>query len=470
MSEVFDALIIGAGPAGLSAAALIGSAGAKTLLVDENPQAGGQYYRVPLPVGAHTSTYMAYLARGQDALVRAATLPNVEMRLGTQLFDLQPGFRAGLHTIGKDISFVQAKTVLVATGAYEHVVPFPGWTLPGVVTLGAMQNLFKTQGMAPGHRIVTAGSGPFLWLVSDQLQRAGANILEISEASAFGKSIGFAIRSWREPLLALQGAGFWARLFSGRARFRFGWQVIAAEGESRVETVTLAPLGPKGIDRSRARRISCDTLCVSHTLVPSTEIVRLLGAAIHFRDGATPGVPVSGPYLETSVKGLFVAGEAAGLGGGPVAEIEGQLAGIGMARHLNLVEPFAGERKAVALRRRALRRRGFVTDMFSTFAPSPTLVDELGDTTLVCRCEEVTAGDIRLASRDGGADTDIVKSRTRAGMGYCQGRMCGPTVQRLVAQDRRGEILPFRSRSPLKPVPVDLLVERSLQDRAGSSD
>jgi len=460
MSHDYDALIIGAGPAGMSAAARLGKAGASVLVIDENPRPGGQYYRVPAETDAHRAPFMAYLARGQKKLAAALSLPGVEFRAGTQLFDLTPGFRAGLNQIGGGASFVTAKTVLVATGAYENVVPFPGWTLPGVMTLGAAQNLFKTQGATPGRTIVMAGSGPFLWLVSDQLQRAGAGVVEVLEGSPLARSFGFGLRSWNAPLMALQGMGFWARLFTGKAKFQFGWHVIAAHGKERLERITVAPITGAGIDMSRARDIACDTLCLSHTLIPSTDIARLMSVATALDPVSGAAVPQSGPFLETSVPGLFVAGEANGIGGGPVAEAEGALAGIGMAQSLGRLATGTASAEADPPRRTAAARRSIVRDMFRTYAPPAVLTEAIADTTTVCRCEEVTAGEVRATCRAGDTHADIVKSRTRTGMGYCQGRMCGPTVQQLMA-DTLGTALPapFKPRAPLKPLPVNELVK-----------
>lgn len=460
MKANYDVLIVGSGPAGLSAAARIGQTGASVLVIDENPRAGGQYYRSPERTDAHKASFMAYLARGRNKLVNASDLPNVEFSFGTQLFDLLPGFRAGLHHLGQGVSFVEAKAVLVATGAYENVVPFPGWTLPGVMTLGAAQNLYKTQGAAPGRNIVMAGSGPFLWLVSDQLQRAGANVLEVNEGSPLFRSFGFGMRSWHAPLMALQGAGFWARLLTGKARFRFGWHVVSADGGERLERVTVAPMGPKGIDLKRARTVECDTLCISHTLIPSTDTTRLLGARTRLDPVSGAAVPETGPLLEISVAGVFVAGESNGIGGGPVAEVEGKLAGLGIARHLGKVDEATVAVEASALQQRASAHRAIVKDMFATYAPPVALVSAMPDETIVCRCEEVTAGGIRDLCRSGDTDADIVKSRSRAGMGYCQGRMCGPTVQRLIADvtGTRDTVPPFKPRAPLKPVPISELV------------
>lgn len=395
---------------------------------------------------------------------------NVSIRSGAQVFSVTPDRRVEYCRPGQGVDVISARTLLIATGAYEAVVPFQGWTLPGVMTLGGAQNLFKTQGLFPGKPVVLAGSGPFLWLVSQQLIRAGADVAAVVEAKSLETSIGFAMRSWRRPALAVEGATYWARILGSRAPFRHGWGVLRAEGDTRLETVTIAPYGRDGrLDGGRAQTIRADALCISHTLVPATQITDFLQCDGQ-RDpisGAT--LPFTDELMETSHPAIFAAGELRGIGGMPGALLDGRCAGLGMAARLDLIDRSTALEIADPLRAKSSAHRVFTGRAFTTYAP-PKIDITMPDDTLICRCETVRLGAVKEAIMAGAASTDLIKSRTRSGMGSCQGRMCGRAVQDILMQARQMPSLPkgFKSRVPLKPVPIDALINNC--EGSGSND
>ncbi len=456
----FDVAVVGAGPAGLAAAASAGAAGAKVLVIDEGLEPGGQYLRPP---STRTACDMAWMRRSpaqrrRQALLAELAQHGVEIRQQSCVVDIQPGWRLAVHgRLTRDVRWIDAACVVAATGARELTLPFPGWTLPGVMTLGGAQSLLKSQGVGPGRRVVLSGAGPFLWLVASQMMRAGVTVVAVAEATPLAATARFAGRSWRHPALALQAAQFWTRIGRLGSRFRFGHAVVAAEGQDGVERVTLAKL-----DRAwrpvpgTHRTIEADALCVSHGLLPATELTQLARVA-HRTDPVTGAqLPSLDDMLTTSVAGLFAAGEAAGIGGGYVAELQGHVAGLAAAAQTGVLARDVARSRASQFRRRVDRRQRFVDDMAATYSAPACALPWADDDTLVCRCEEVPLHDIRAAIAQGDDTVDRIKSRTRCGMGHCQARQCGPLMQRVLAGQLAPAAFPLPGsiRQPLKPVPV----------------
>ncbi|MFL6142863.1 MAG: NAD(P)/FAD-dependent oxidoreductase [Labedaea sp.] len=389
----YDVAVVGAGPAGLAAATAASGAGRRVVLLDSAPLPGGQYWRhrpEQPPSGAGFAKVTASLDR-------------VDYRAATTVWFAEPGFT--LHTSGGPVA---AERVVLATGAHDRVVPFPGWELPGVLTAGGAQALLKGHGVLAGRRIVVAGTGPFLLPVATALAGAGAKVAGVFEAN---HPLRLATRVRAEALL--EAGRYAAGLARHRVPYRTGHTVVAAHGEVEVSAVTVA--GPRG----RRSRIDCDTLAIGFGFVPALELAALLGCATH-RDGdANLVVRVDGEQ-RTSVPGVTAAGEITGIGGAELALVEGAI---------------AGGRTTKELVRRRARLRRFAAALHATFPVPAGWPDALADDTIVCRCEEVRFGAVRAAVTGLGAtDARTVKLLTRTGMGWCQGRMCGFATACLAAR------------------------------------
>ncbi|MCD9141425.1 FAD/NAD(P)-dependent oxidoreductase [Streptomyces albireticuli] len=355
---------------------------------------------------------------------------------------------------------LHARAVLFATGASERHLPFPGWTLPGVVGAGGAQAMLKSGLVLPGRRIVVAGSGPLLLAVASTLAAAGARVPAVAEAAGY---VGYA-RSPRtlaaNPHKLLEAAVHGTALLRHRVPLHTRSAVTEAHGTDRVEAVTVSRL-----DRDwrpvpgTGRRIACDALAVGHGLAPQTELATGLGCATRRVPDGTHALVLDG-LQETSVPGLWAAGEAGGTGGWELARVEGELAGIAVAARLRALPALTRGRRVRDLARRRDRTRAFADAMATTHAPGHGWTAWLDDDTDVCRCEEVTAGSVREAVTGLGArDARTVKLLTRAGMGWCQGRMCGAAVACLAASGTaRGTVPPSAERRPLAvPVPLGSL-------------
>lgn len=459
-----DIVVVGAGPAGLSAGQAAAEKGLDVVVVDANSHPGGQYYMQPLGAGSAFAT-SAQVMRGK-ARVRSAKAAGAKILLATEVWGAFPGFV--LHARDPDGAVcIEAKSIIVATGAHDRVQAFPGWTLPGVMTPGAAQRLAKTSGVPPGRRTVLAGSGPFLLPVAGAILKAGGTLVEVVEArsSLLPMLPLLAVHpdKWPEALRLL------VPVLAARIRLRFGDVVVAAAGEERVREVELAPLDADGRpDLARRRVVSdIDSLLVGFGFQPQIELTAVLGCRHHFDDDAGGWCcTVERDCGATDMSGVYAAGEVCGVSGAVPAALSGRIAGLAAAGQL-LDEETVSERRTLA--RRLQRTRGFARGLNRLFMPPDGLIGLLSDETIICRCEDVTAGEIR-GEIAGGMDTiHGVKLWTRAGMGPCQARVCGWSLARLVAEETGNsmeEIGFSRPRMPLRPVPLNV-VRDSLQQMDG---
>ncbi|GAA3167409.1 MULTISPECIES: NAD(P)/FAD-dependent oxidoreductase [Streptomyces] len=445
-----DLAVVGAGPAGLAAAVTAADHGLDVVLLDAAATPGGQYYRSP--AGGLGATRPEALHH--DWPVFAALSARLTAHRGSGAIRHLAGHhvwtvaRAGdggwtLHAVtGADAqhhSAVRAPRLLLATGAHERQLPFPGWTLPGVVGAAGAQAVLKSGLVLPGHRIVVAGSGPLLQAVALSLTRAGAEVPALIEAAGYGAYARAPRVLAANPGKAAEGARHGAALARAGVRVLCHRAVTAVHGDGRVEAVTVSR-----IDRrwrpvpGSGREIACDALAVGHGLVPQLELAVAAGCETRVGADGTAAV-VLDEQLATTVPGIWAAGETGGVGGVALALCEGELAALAVLRAARGGVHRSTARRAVALRRSRQRLRAFAALTGAVHRPGPGWSEWLTGTTEVCRCEEVTADRIRTACEELGAgDTRTVKLLTRAGMGWCQGRTCGFAVRELAAAHATG--------------------------------
>ena len=457
-----DVAVVGAGPAGLAAAVAAAEAGASVVVLDENDDVGGQIYRQPpatfKKVQGAAAAQAADYRRGATLMARARALPIRFVHAATVwgVFDatrvayVDPD---GAHEL-------VARRLILATGAYDRPLPFPGWTLPGVVTAGGLQNLLKSQGVLPGARVVVAGTGPLILVVARQLIAAGAQVAAVAESTRYLDHVASLPALAWAPGLMLDGARFVAGLARARVPYLTGHAVVRASGQGAVGAVDLAPLGRDGRPAlDRARTFGADLLCVGYGFVSSVELVGMAGARLRYDELLDAWVPERDRWMRTSLPSVFAAGDGAGVAGSVVAEFEGRVAGRTAAIDLGFGDEDAETRDARAHLVRWARFRAGIDRMYRFPAG---LLDDLDDGTLVCRCEEVDAETIREALEAGADHVNEVKGWTRCGMGRCQGRLCGPTLAHLVARytgRSLADVGPYTPRPPAKPVPIDALIE-----------
>lgn len=466
-AEPVDLAVVGAGPAGLAAAVAGAALGLTVTVLDAGDRPGGQFYRRPAPgLGAARPEALHHdwaafatreaALRAHESAGRITCLPLHHVWTVTPSEGAWTLHAVAGHAPEERAAAVTARAVLIATGAYERQLPFPGWTLPGVVGAGGAQAMLKGGLVLPGRRVVVAGSGPLLLAVAGSLAAAGATVPAVVEAAAYTAYAGRAATLLRNPGKLLEAATYGGALARHHVRLLTRHAVTEAHGTGRIEAVTVARL-----DRDwrplpgTARRIPCDALAVGHGLVPQLELATGLGCATRPGPDGTTALVLDAEQ-RTSVPGIWSAGETGGIGGAGLALTEGELAAHSVAAALRPQRPApdGGARVARLVRRRA-RLRAFADAMAAAHRPGEGWTGWLRDDAVVCRCEEVPAGPIREAVGDLGArDARTVKLLTRAGMGWCQGRMCGPAVAALAGQE------PAADRRPLScPVPLRHLAE-----------
>ncbi|WP_432026255.1 FAD-dependent oxidoreductase [Streptomyces sp. 1222.5] len=457
MTEHPSLAVIGAGPAGLAAALAAAARGVRVTLLDAADQAGGQFYRQPAPALGACRPQALYhqwrtWERLRDGLDRHRAAGRVTHLTDHHVWCVRRGSGPApisVHALlGPDQDegvTVRADAVLLATGSCERVLPFPGWTLPGVVTAGGAQAMLKGGLVLPGRTAVVAGTGPLLLPVATGLAAAGARVAALAESAAPGSLLRRAPALAAQPAKLAEGAGYAARLLLHGVRVLPRHTVVEAHGTGRLEAVTVAALGRDGRTRpGSARRIPCDTLAVGHGLLPHTDLAETLGCTLSGTD-----VRVDDEQ-RTDVPGVWAAGETTGVGGAALALAEGHVAGRSVAARLHGTVP--DPRRWAAARARS-RLRSFAAALDAVYAPPAGWAGEVPDDTVVCRCEEVTAGEVRTAADTlGASDPRTVKLLTRAGMGWCQGRMCAPAVAALTGCPLTPGRRPFA-----RPVPLGVL-------------
>ncbi|MBB5870169.1 NADPH-dependent 2,4-dienoyl-CoA reductase/sulfur reductase-like enzyme [Allocatelliglobosispora scoriae] len=412
-------VVIGAGPAGLSAAIAAADAGLDVVVVDRGARPGG--------------------ARRPAALIkRAEQHERIHLRLGVDVWRALPD--RTLHLT--DGAELRPAALILATGAYDRVVPFPGWELPGVITVGGAQAQLKQHGVPRGQRILVAGRGPLLQVAAAGLAAGGAHVVAVADGVPLRKWFGHWPVVARSPRRLLQAA--WLRFLLLRHGLTLlpSHELIAADAAGGALRVTVGS-SPKGLTKT----FDVDLLAVGDGFTPQVELAIALGAATRIdpRDGS---VVVVERDQRTTAPGVFVAGEAAGVGGADQAAAMGILAGLAAARHLGVEVQIPAR-----LRRRVASLRRFADALHDVTRIDPGFTAGVADSTILCRCEGVTFGEARAAVADLGVDDPrSLKLVTRVGMGACQGRLCGGAAADLLGADPT----PYQHRPVAVPVPLAL--------------
>lgn len=431
-----DLLIAGAGPAGMAAAVRATSLGLRVVVLDENLAAGGRIWQALERRG----TTDADEAEGL-ALIHAFNICGATIHFNAGMWGIEAD---GTVYWTKDnvARSIRARRVLLATGTTERPMPIQGWTLPGVMTVGAAQIALKTAGLVPDANTWIAGQGPLIPLYVSQVLKAGgriAGILDLSNPTARWRAIRHAPAALPEIIKGLS----WLRAIRRAGIPHISASAIHAIGETSLRAISFRSLG-------REQTVPADLLLLHDGVIPSIQLTRALGCAHEWNREHDCWQPITNEWGETSHPLIAVAGDGAGVAGAAAAILSGEIAAIGAAKALGAIDT----RTAAPLRARLARihaARRFIDTLFAPLNIAP------GDATLICRCEDVTAGEIRAAIKTGCLGLNQLKAFTRCGMGPCQGRMCGTSAHRIVANARGldpSEIEPFRTRFPARPLTV----------------
>jgi D-hydroxyproline dehydrogenase subunit alpha len=465
-----DVVVIGGGPAGIAAASTAASFGLKVALIDERVTFGGQIFKRVGPgfdLRERKSLGKDY-SRGSD-LVDELEKPNITLFPATTALTIDDGRVITSHP-DEGVRAFDYKSIVIAPGAYDRPVAFPGWTLPGVMTAGAVQTLVKTQRISPGKRIFFAGSGPLALAFSAQLISLGAPVFKVIESSPFPSPINalrLLTRVGGNLDLAQDAVKYRTALLKARVPFRYGRIIVRAEGNGRLESVTHAK-----VDRDwnpiPGTEITeeCDALCVGYGFFPSHELFRLVDCDFSYDENKGGFAVVKDEWGATSVDSVYAVGDGTGVTGSYSAVAQGRLAALRIAERAGKIDAKKRDQEATPYKRELSARNRFQEALNKMFDVGRGIYRLADSETVICRCESVKrkAIDPIIDSTD---DVSVVKGISRAGMGLCQGRNCQRHIAAMIA-DRHGkpiEKIAFQTpRFPVKPVEIGTIADDSIRN------
>jgi hydrogen cyanide synthase HcnB len=442
-------VVIGAGPAGVRACAALVEQGFRPTLIDEAAKGGGQIYRQP-PDGFTRPKRALYGFEAKKAAALhetlAALLPRIDYRPATLAWNIWQGH---VHVL-KDgrADKIAFDRLLIASGAMDRVIPLPGWTLPGVWTLGGAQVALKHQGCAVGGQVAFLGTGPLLYLVAYQYAKAGAEVAGVIDTAAASAKRRALPGLLADPITLAKGLYYTAWLRAHRIPIVEGATPVAVLGSERPTGLRFR-IG--GIDRE----IACDAVALGYWLSPETQLADLAGCRFAYDEAARQFLPERDADGRSSVAEVFLAGDGAAIGGADMAELAGERAGLAIAAELGRL---AARDRIAAIDRAQARLRRFRRALGTAFPLPEGQAAALPDETILCRCEAIRVGAARDAAREQGVvEMNRLKALTRIGMGRCQGRVCGHAAAEILAAATGQDLAAvgrLRGQPPVKPIPL----------------
>jgi thioredoxin reductase len=461
-------VIIGAGPAGISAALEAAKNGVQVTLIDEGKKIGGQFYK-QFPDGF--SVDKNYLDKkfldknyfeGKKFIdqVKDAS-KNIKIIENALVWGIYPDNEVVFIKDNKSNS-IKCKKLILAEGAYERSIPFPGWTLPGVYTTGGAQTILHTYRVVPGSKVLLSGTGPIQLVLANNLIRAGVEVVAVLESASVIDSfknmkLKYIPSVVRQFDLIKDGLSYLNGIRKKTIPYLRSHAVIEARGTNKVNSAIYAQLDSnwKPIPGTE-KEVFVDAICLGYGFISSTRLSHISGCEHEYDRTLGCFIPKHDNYMESSVSGVFVAGDSAGVAGHLVAIEEGHLAGIRACRQLDTINQKEEQRLTAPIFKKLKSLRCFEAALNEACAIRAGLYHRITDDTIVCRCEEITAGEIRnTVSFNRNIDVNELKKITRAGMGFCQGRSCGATIAALVALEKNipiEEMGFINYQEPAKPI------------------
>lgn len=459
MTEAMQPIIVGAGPAGIRAAQTLVKAGLRPLILDEAARSGGQIYRRPLidDGRSYKSRYGSEASRAKALHEVFETLrPNIDYAPETLVWNMSPEGQTGqldiLSSQGASAAHRQVAygQIILCTGATDRVLPFAGWTKPGVYTLGASQTALKSQGCTIGNKLVFMGSGPLLYLVAWQYMKAGAKVAAVLDTASMMSKLHLAPLMFHAPRILALGVFYAMQLRLGGVEVHYNVRPVKALGESRIEGISFSSL-----NSTKVQTIDCDALAYGFALRPETQLADLAGCEFIFNQRDRAWLPVRDVNGRSSRQGIYLAGDGSGIAGADAAEIAGELAAISVLEDRGLRIDVPRRKRLTRAYHAIIRQRDILEKAF----PFPRdWFETVPDEAVLCRCEEIKLSEARAALEQGNVrEINRLKALSRVGMGRCQGRMCAAATTELLASTLHvdaGYVGRLRAQSPVKPIPL----------------
>ncbi len=456
-----DLVVLGAGPAGVAAANVASKEGAEVVIIDENSSAGGQIYRAPpnefQPQNSFKSDEFREGEKQRNLLENSNLTALFKHRVWSVSSDLV------VSTVGPNgLSSWHARSLIIANGALERIIPFPGWTIPGVIGLAASTILLKSQYVLPGQSTVVAGCGPLLIAVANGIIKSGGKVSAIIDLNSKSDWIKAFPRLLSRPDQLFKGMSWFANIMKAGIKLYGGHAVTNTKQVDNVLRISIAPINSAGsiLDSKNQKIVEGDCLAIGHGLFPSTEITRLLKAK-HIYDPLKGGwVPLIDDDFRSSIPGVYIAGDATGISGAFSAVQKGRIAGMAAVRDLNVMssQKYKAKIKSELIILKKNENFGKAAVRLMKFRPE--LIQTITSETIVCRCEDVFRSEIDEAIESGARDLNQLKAWTRCGMGPCQGRTCSEAIEAILASKVGSRELAgqWTGRTPLRPVPIEQII------------
>jgi hydrogen cyanide synthase HcnB len=463
-----ELVIIGAGPAGVNAAIQFARNGVRSVLVDENPAIGGAIFRQPQKEGGAPAGPQESKDRTKQraaALLRAfeEVKESVTLMAETQVVGVDAVARELTLLRRQRLSTLSFDKLVIATGCYEWPLPFPGWTLPGVSSVGGLQLQVKSGAVKPGRRAVLAGTGPLLLVAAKNLHEAGVQVLGVYEMGRRTELVSQLPAMLSNVELLREGMSLMGYLSKAGIPVHQGWGLVEARGEGELTSVVVAPHDAQGRPRrEQARTLEVDCLGTSFGFVPRVQLTQVLGCTHELSVMDRALAPVTDAWQRSSLPGVYVAGDVGGVFGSEAATEQGKLAALGCLLDMERLssEEAESQGRTPRSRLRAIQRFRGAFARYSALRPG--MLELPRPETPICRCEAVTHGEIQQAIAQGATTLAHLKMATRAGMGDCQGKMCSNYCVELLARttgNGHEQVGAYRPRFPLAPIPFSAFLE-----------
>ena len=463
MREI-ELAVIGGGPAGISAAIEAAKLGVQVAIIDENSKVGGAIYKQfpdPFIVGDISRLGKDYI-RGQKMIEEFDRYRGkIEFLESAVVWGLFEDKSIEINYRGKNQTLKPLR-LIIAEGAYERPMPFPGWTLPGVFAAGGLHTFIKTQQILPGERFLVTGTGPCQLAVATQLIRSGAKVVGVLEASSSRGIWNYLSKMLGQWGPINDGLQYLNELRKAKVPFLNPYAIVEARGGNQVAEAIYAKVDKDWRPVSGTEKVvEVDSICIGYGFVPSIRLSGLSGCRHQYHRKRGGWIPEHDSYMETSVPGVFVVGDGAGVAGVLVAVEEARLCSIRVCHQLGRIREDEADRLYVPIFEKLKKIKKIRTALEEFSVIRPGWFTRLKDDTIVCRCEEVTAGEIQKLIADGATSINQIKLVTRTGMGHCQGRICESSLSALVAIETKKpieEVGRFITRPPVRPISLGELV------------
>jgi thioredoxin reductase len=447
----YDVVVIGGGPAGMAAATTAVTSQSSVLLIDAAQSLGGNYFK-PLPstFSVEPSRHDAIIADALQEKVTRLTQQQVDLLPETHVWGIFQGTETTFNSRAADnpapltlyldpTGIVEARTLIIATGVYDRPIPFPGWTLPGIMTPGAAQMLIKKQGLLPGKRVIVAGTGPLQIVVAATLADAGADVVALLDpCAATDGASQIPNAMWGQWDKMGEFTRHLVSLIRNRVPMQFRHTIFRAIGtpQTGIQKAIIGRVDADGYPITGTEEtLDVDLICAAYGFMPSIAVTLHLGCTHEFNSNLGAYIPSHNECMQTSLDGVFVAGDITGVGGKSLAELQGQIAGISALENLGVFTNKEAEVMRAKLHPAIARENRFVNWLWKRWRIKSGFWSMIDDDTTVCHCEMVTAAAVRQGCANGARNIFGMKMRTRLGMGICQGRYCATNAAFLMAQE-----------------------------------